>query len=67
MRVPASAGPQTEEGAVVMVLPFVMGLLAALLAMSGYRNGAMRVGLATVLVQVWWLIYHATDKLAVTL
>lgn len=51
----------------VMVLPFVMGLLAALLAMSGYRNGAMRVGLATVLVQVWWLVYHATDKLAVTL
>lgn len=51
----------------VMVLPFVMGLLAALLAMSGYRTGAMRVGLATVLVQAWWLVYHATDKLAVTL
>jgi hypothetical protein len=51
----------------VMVLPFVMGLLAALLAMSGYRTGAMRMGLATVLVQAWWLVYHATDKLAVTL
>ncbi len=51
----------------VMVLPFVMGLLAALLAMSGHRTGAMRLGLATVAVQVWWLVYHATDKLTVTL
>ena len=51
----------------VMVLPFVMGLLAALLAMSGYRTGAMRLGLATVVIQGWWLIYHATEKLAVSL
>lgn len=51
----------------VMVLPFVMGLLATLLALSGYRTGAMRLGLATVVVQVCWLVYHATDKLAVTL
>ena len=51
----------------VMVLPFVMGLLAALLALSGYRTGAMRLGLAAVVVQVWWLVYHATDKLAVML
>jgi len=56
-----------EEAPVVMVLPFVLGLLATLLALSGYRTGAMRVGLATVVVQVWWLLYHATDKLAVTL
>ena len=56
-----------EEGPMVMVLPFVLGLLATLLALSGYRTGAMRVGLATVVVQVAWLVYHATDKLAVTL
>jgi len=51
----------------VMVLPFVMGLVATLLALGGRRQGALGVGLATVLVQVWWLVYHATDKLAVSL
>ena len=51
----------------VMVLPFVMGLLASLLALSGHRTGAMRLGLATVAVQIGWLIYHATDRLAVSL
>ena len=51
----------------VMVLPFLLGLVAALLAVAGRRNGALGVGLITVLVQVWWLVYHATDKLAVSL
>ncbi|MEP7327832.1 MAG: DUF5993 family protein [Betaproteobacteria bacterium] len=51
----------------VMVLPFVMGLLCALLGMAGFRTGAVRLGLATVVIQVWWLIYHATDQLAITL
>ena len=51
----------------VMVLPFVLGLVAALFAMSGRRNAALWVCLVTVVVQVWWLFHHATDKLAITL
>ncbi len=51
----------------VMVLPFAMGLVAALFALGGRRNAALGTGLATVVIQVWWLLYHATDKLAVML
>ena len=51
----------------VMVLPFALGLIVALLAVAGRRNTALGLGLATVLIQVWWLVYHATDKLAVSL
>ena len=51
----------------VMVLPFVLGLVAAVLAYAGARRAALGVGLATVAVQVWWLFYHATDKLAISL
>jgi hypothetical protein len=51
----------------VMVLPFVLGFVAALLAAGGRRNAALGLGLITVVVQVWWLFYHATDKLAISL
>jgi len=51
----------------VMVLPFLLGLVAALLAIGGRRNAALGLALITVVVQVWWLMYHATDKLAVSL
>ena len=51
----------------VMVLPFLMAFVAALLAFAGRRGAAMVVGLATVGVQVWWLFYHATDPLAIAL
>jgi Family of unknown function (DUF5993) len=51
----------------VMVLPFVLGLFAALLAAAGRRNAALGFGLLTIFIQVWWLLYHATDKLAVSL
>ena len=51
----------------VMVLPFVLGFVAALLALARRRNAAMVVALATVAIQVWWLFYHATDKLAISL
>lgn len=51
----------------VMVLPFVLGLGAALAALAGRRKLALGLALVTVFVQVWWLFYHATDKLAVTL
>jgi len=52
---------------VVMVLPFVLALVAALLAMRRRRNAALGVGIVTVVVQVWWLVHHATDKLAIVL
>jgi hypothetical protein len=51
----------------VMVLPFVMALLAAVLAWFGRARLALTLGLATVVVQVWWLVYHATDALKITL
>jgi hypothetical protein len=50
-----------------MVLPFVLGLATALLACAGARRAALATGLLTVAVQVWWLFYHATDKLAISL
>ena len=51
----------------VMVLPFVLGLVAAILAYAGARRPALAIGLATVAIQVWWLFYHATDTLAISL
>jgi hypothetical protein len=51
----------------VMVLPFAMGLVCALFAMSGRRNAALGLGLATVGIQLWWLVYHSTDKLQIAL
>ena len=51
----------------VMVLPFVLGLLAAVLALARQRNAAVATALVAVLVQVWWLLYHATDRLPISL
>ena len=51
----------------IMVLPFVMGLVAAMLAFRGHAHAAFGIGLATLLIQVWWLIYHSTDKLGIAL
>lgn len=50
-----------------MVLPFVMALLAAVLACLGRARLALAFGLATVIIQMWWLIYHATDALKIAL
>jgi hypothetical protein len=52
---------------VVMVLPFILGFAAALCAFWRKRNAALALALVTVVVQVWWLVYHATDKLAISL
>src|SRR4051812_4643819 len=49
----------------VMMLPFLLGFVAAVFAYLGARRAALGTGLATVVVQVWWLFYHATDKLAI--
>ena len=51
----------------VMVLPFAMGLVCALFAMSGRRRAALVLGLVTVGIQLWWLAYHATDTLQISL
>lgn len=51
----------------VMVLPFFLGLLAGLFAYAGWRRTALGLCLATVVVQVWWLAYHATSKLGLSL
>lgn len=51
----------------IMVLPFAMGLIAAVLAFRGHAHFAFGIGVATVLIQVWWLIYHSTDKLSIVL
>ena len=51
----------------VMVAPFVLGFIAAALAFAGQRKAALGMGLVTVVVQVGWLFYHATDKLAIVL
>jgi hypothetical protein len=51
----------------VMVLPFALGLVAALLAFARQPRAALAVGVLTVVVQVWWLLYHATDRLAIAL
>ncbi len=51
----------------IMALPFVLGLVTALLAVGGRRNAALGLGVVTVVIQVWWLVYHATDTLAVSL
>lgn len=51
----------------VMVLPFILGLLAGLLAYTRQRRAAIGVCLATVVVQVWWFLYHATSKLGLSL
>ncbi len=51
----------------VMVLPFVMALVAAALAWAGRRGPALGLALATIVVQVWWLAYHATDTLNIGL
>lgn len=51
----------------VMVLPFVLALVAALLAWAGHSRPALVLGLATVAVQLWWLAYHATDALRIAL
>jgi Family of unknown function (DUF5993) len=51
----------------VMVLPFVLGLVAAVMAYAGARGAALATGLLTVGIQVWWLFYHATDRLAISL
>ncbi|MFO1317775.1 MAG: DUF5993 family protein [Burkholderiales bacterium] len=50
-----------------MALPFVMALAAALLAYYGRRRPALALAVLTVVVQVWWLVYHATSDLSIAL
>lgn len=51
----------------VMALPFLLGFVAAVCAWFGRRNTALFIAVLTVALQVWWLMYHATDKLSIAL
>jgi hypothetical protein len=51
----------------VMILPFLIGLLAALFALRGQRMGAVLAWAALVIVLLAWLQYHASDTLNVSL
>jgi Family of unknown function (DUF5993) len=51
----------------VMVLPFVTALIAAVLALRGSPGGAFGWSLAPVAISLAWLFYHATSKLDLTL
>jgi hypothetical protein len=63
-----AAGPDVVEAdTMVMALPFVMALVAALFAYAGLRKPALALAALTVVVQVWWLLYHATSDLSIVL
>jgi hypothetical protein len=51
----------------VMVLPFALAFAAAACAWLGRPRAALALGLLTVGVQVAWLVFHATDRLAIAL
>jgi hypothetical protein len=51
----------------VMVLPFALAFGAALCAVMRKRNAAIVLAIATVVIQVWWLFYHATSTLSISL
>ncbi len=46
-----------------MALPFLLGLIAVLLAMGGRRHASIWVWFAMALVLLAWLKYHASDAL----
>jgi hypothetical protein len=51
----------------VMVLPFLTAFIAAVLALRGKPRGAVGWSLATIVISLVWLIYHATSKLDIVL
>jgi hypothetical protein len=50
----------------VMMLPFLLGLVAAICAMARLRRAAIGVWVVLLLVLVVWLKYHATDSLGLS-
>jgi hypothetical protein len=57
----------SENIRMVMVLPFVTALVAAVLALRGSPGAAFGWSLATVAISLAWLFYHATSKLDIML
>lgn len=51
----------------IMALPFALGVVAIVLAMSGRRLVAIWAWAATVIVLLAWLGYHSTNVLAISL
>lgn len=49
-----------------MALPFLLGLVAAIVAMAGSRQVAIAVWAVLALVLIAWLKYHATDALGLS-
>jgi hypothetical protein len=50
----------------VMMLPFLLGLIAGVCAMARLRRAAIGVWVLLLLVLVAWLKYHATDSLGLS-
>jgi hypothetical protein len=50
----------------VMMLPFLLGLAAAICTMARLRRAAIGIWVLLLLVLVAWLKYHATDSLGLS-
>jgi hypothetical protein len=50
----------------VMALPFLLGLIATVFAMSGRRRAGIWTWFALAIVLIVWLRYHATDSLGLS-
>jgi hypothetical protein len=50
----------------IMPLPFLLGFIAILLAMSGRRGAAIGIWAILALILVAWFKYHATDSLGIS-
>jgi hypothetical protein len=50
----------------VMALPFLVGLIAAVLVMAGHRRAGFWAWFLLAIVLIAWLKYHATDSLGLS-
>ena len=48
----------------IIILPFVLALASCIETIRGRRGAALAWWTATLVVNLWWLWYHMTDKLA---
>ncbi len=51
----------------IMFLPFLTALVAAVLALRDKPRGAVGWSLATIAISLAWLFYHATSQLDIVL
>jgi hypothetical protein len=50
----------------IMALPFLLGLIAAICAVAGQRRAAIGVWALLAIVLLAWLKYHATSSLGLS-